>query len=127
MDSLKELKGHLLIVDDDFSVRKTLLSMVKSFGCTADEASNGQDAMVLLKSTVYDLVITDMKMPLMGGGKLVEEIGRLKNQTGKVILITGEVVIEDERLLVDLVKFIIGKPISVSELHSSISNLLENP
>jgi DNA-binding NtrC family response regulator len=57
----------ILIVDDDPHVLEVLYARLQSAGYTVLKAENGQAALALLKSNKIDLMVSDMKMPGMGG------------------------------------------------------------
>ncbi|MGC9036213.1 MAG: PAS domain S-box protein [Verrucomicrobiia bacterium] len=86
------LKGRrILIVDDNSTNRKLLKALLDSWGCLYDEASNGQTALLKLKTSFkegkpFDVVLLDMHMPEMSGeetGKLIKE----DKELGSTILI----------------------------------------
>ena len=69
----------ILIVDDDTIVRITLRTLIpwKQFGYeVAADAVHGKQALQYMEAEPVDLVITDMKMPVMDGLSLIEEISR---------------------------------------------------
>lgn len=71
---------QVLIVDDDTIVRITLRSLVdwEALGfLIAADAQNGEQALHYLKKYPVDLVITDMKMPVMDGIGLLEELNNM--------------------------------------------------
>src|SRR5688572_590427 len=57
----------VLVVDDEELVRNFMRRVLAGAGYGVVSASNGQDAMVILKSSAVDLVITDIRMPGMDG------------------------------------------------------------
>lgn len=57
--------AHLLIVDDDPVVQRSLIRALHEHTCAT--ASNGMEALALLASSVFDLIITDVDMPVMNG------------------------------------------------------------
>lgn len=70
----------LLIVDDELLMRMGIRSMVEweqQGFCLAGEASNGKEALELARSVQPDLIITDIKMPLMDGLQLIREAQRV--------------------------------------------------
>jgi DNA-binding response OmpR family regulator len=66
---------RILIVDDDGSMRELLRDILAPEGYAFLEATEGQEALSLLKKNKVDLVITDRSMPGMGG---LELLGQLK-------------------------------------------------
>lgn len=79
----------VLLVDDDTIVRITLRSLVDwgkyGYEIVAD-ASNGELALRYLKEQPIDLLITDMKMPIMDGLQLLSELKRLDRMPCTVVL-----------------------------------------
>lgn len=57
--------AHLLIVEDDPAIRRTLMRALRDHICVA--ASNGLEALRLLTMHAFDLVVTDVDMPVMNG------------------------------------------------------------
>lgn len=57
--------AHLLIVDDDPVVQRSLIRALHGHTCVS--ASNGLEALELLASCEFDLVISDVDMPVMNG------------------------------------------------------------
>jgi CheY-like chemotaxis protein len=65
-----EPRQVVLVVDDEELVRNFMRRVLGGAGYGVVSASNGQDAMVILKSSAVDLVITDIRMPGMDGREL---------------------------------------------------------
>ena len=63
---------RVLIVDDDALVRRAVSRSVRALGCSALEASSGSDALTVLARTEIDILLTDVTMPEMTGGRLAE-------------------------------------------------------
>lgn len=85
------MKGRLLIVDDEPLIRKGLAKLVEKnpLGWSViGEASNGQEAYARLEELHPDLVITDIRMPLMDGLELARQIAASSPETA-VIILTG--------------------------------------
>ena len=65
----------VLIVDDFAVSRKVLVITLEQLGFdNIEEVSDGNSALVRLKSGLFDLVITDMEMPKMSGFELLQQI-----------------------------------------------------
>ncbi|UKS27114.1 response regulator [Paenibacillus sp. HWE-109] len=81
------LKGKVLIVEDQPNFRKGLRKMFEDSqqGWTVvGEASNGQDALALIEQVQPDLVLTDIRMPIMDG---IEFVGHLRQSQPELIVI----------------------------------------
>lgn len=61
---------QILIVDDSASIRQLSAFTLKSGGYDCIEAENGVDALAICQENKFDLVITDLNMPKMGGFEL---------------------------------------------------------
>ncbi len=79
---------NILVVDDEPLVRRSLSEFLTLEGYTVSHASNGKEALNMLKSYLADIVITDMKMPEMDGIELLREIKK-SFPAAFVIMITG--------------------------------------
>lgn len=78
---------HILVVDDEESVRASLCEIIEGAGYAVSEAGGGQEALALLEKAPADVVITDVRMPGMNGFELT---GIVKEKYhGDVIIITG--------------------------------------
>ena len=78
--------AKLLIVDDDLSLREFLTLFLKREGYVVEVAANGQKALELLAEQQFDLVLTDMRMPRMGGLDLLDAIREKAIQTQVVVM-----------------------------------------
>lgn len=67
----------ILIADDSRSVRQLLLFVLEQDGYGVDSAENGAEALVLARANHYDMVITDINMPVMGGIELIQQLRTL--------------------------------------------------
>jgi two-component system KDP operon response regulator KdpE len=68
---------NILIVDDESSIRQALRVTLGTVGFDVAEASTGEQALALIRSSHYDAVLLDMNMPGMGGMTACREIRRL--------------------------------------------------
>lgn len=69
-------KNRILIVDDDKNVRATVAMMLAGEGYETSTAEDGFDALLHMKSSVPELVISDLNMPQMSGFELLSVIRR---------------------------------------------------
>ncbi len=78
--------AKLLIVDDDLSLREFLTLFLRREGYEVEVAANGQRALELLTEQPFDLVLTDLRMPRMGGLELLDAIRERAIQTQVVVM-----------------------------------------
>lgn len=84
------IPNSILIVDDSISIRKFLTSVIKGLGFAVDEAIDGANALEKLESNKYDLIITDLEMPVMNGYELIEKVrGVMKDSETKIFVLTS--------------------------------------
>jgi signal transduction histidine kinase/CheY-like chemotaxis protein len=84
----EKLSGRALLVEDEVAVRTLIARYLKGFGVEVDEAKDGQEALRKISQNEYDCVITDLKMPGMGGEEFIESV-RGSFDIDKIIVITG--------------------------------------
>lgn len=58
---------HVLVVDDNATNRFVAAKVLELFGCTSETAEDGRDAVARVQESPFDLVLMDVKMPVMDG------------------------------------------------------------
>lgn len=83
---------RLLVVDDRWSNRKLLVTLLEPLGFEVREAENGQEAVALWESWKPHLIWMDMRMPVMDGYEATQKIkAQLKGQATVIIALTASV------------------------------------
>ncbi|MDO4621643.1 MAG: response regulator [Eubacteriales bacterium] len=80
---------NVLLVDDEYFLRQSLKRHFENFGTTyhiAGEASNGEEALQILRKENIHILITDIRMPVMDGLELVQHVHELFPDVLTVIL-----------------------------------------
>ncbi len=85
----------ILVVDDNEAIRRTRCILLKRAGYDVEEAASGTDAIRLLNQSVYDLVITDLKLGDIDGFTVLKEAKLAQLSTTEVIVITAYGTVED--------------------------------
>ena len=83
-----DIKRRILIVEDDKLVAGLIYKVLLKENHIVDTVQNGQEALNKFKDSYYDLVISDICMPVMDGLELLKELKNISNST-EVVLITG--------------------------------------
>jgi two-component system response regulator YesN len=80
----------LMIVDDEYLIRKSLMESIDwaGLGIEAGEASNGDNALKKIEEGNPDILITDIRMPILNGLELIRELQSSRSHI-KVIIISG--------------------------------------
>ncbi len=89
---------RILVVDDETQIRTMLTLMLEQEGYTVHTAENGEEGLSLVGRYTFDLVITDMIMPVKDGLKFIMELVRDYPDL-KVLAISGGGAIKAERYL----------------------------
>ena len=93
---------HILVVDDEASVRVALQRYLAARGHDVETTASGQDALGLLRAGEYDAVIVDMRMPDLSGEQLFEQLRSAdREHAERVIFTTGDLVSEQMRRFLD--------------------------
>ncbi|NWF49457.1 MAG: sigma-54-dependent Fis family transcriptional regulator [Ignavibacteriaceae bacterium] len=116
---------RILVVDDENIIRESISYILKNEGYDVDEAENGKVALEKFMNENFDLVITDLEMPVMKGAELLEKI-RLLNAQTSVIIITAYGSLETA---ISALRFgasdYILKPVEFEELLLKVKRLFE--
>ncbi|MFZ0391160.1 MAG: sigma-54 dependent transcriptional regulator [Calditrichia bacterium] len=117
---------RILIVDDEPTIRETLSVVLNEEGYNAETAANGQEALEKLTENNFDLVITDLKMPEIGGIELLEKIKQKAPRTS-VMIITAYATVESaiQALRLGAYDYMI-KPLEFDDVILRIQRLIEH-
>jgi len=121
---------NVLIVEDSPTMRQLIIFALKRLReAEVVEASDGVDGYKKLSQKKFDIVITDINMPVMDGLKLVSLIR--KDQVHKdvpIVIITTEGAMEDKQRALALgANAYITKPIQASKVLGTVKELLNIP
>jgi two-component system, OmpR family, KDP operon response regulator KdpE len=110
-----DFKGNILVVDDEPQITRVLKTTLSSQGYGVRTASDGDEAVQLMKEWAPDLVITDLRMPNLGGLELCRQV-RMKSRIPIIVLsVKGEERTKVEALDAGADDYV-TKPFSVNEL-----------
>jgi two-component system, NtrC family, response regulator PilR len=117
--------NRILVVDDERSMRDFLSIMLKKEGYEVVTAENGGDALKTVQGEIFDLVISDVKMPELDGIDVLKAVKEVSPET-VVIMITAFATTETavEAMKLGAYDYII-KPFKVDEIKLIIKKALE--
>ena len=122
---MEDLKGKILWVDDEIELLRPHIRLLVEKGYTVDTATNGEDALVLVKENGFDLVFLDEMMAGMGGLRTLAEIKDMRPSL-PVIMITKN---EEESLMEEAIGSKISdyltKPVNPSQVLMACKKFLE--
>lgn len=109
---------RVLIVEDDQSLRAVIRMVLEQAGYEISKARHGIAALELIDSQTPDVVVADMRMPLMSG---VELIGRLRSDptTASIPIVLPSGLLPDPQVS-SLVDAVVAKPLEPAELLAAI-------
>ncbi len=81
---------HILVVDDESAIRDVLAESLGACGYLCETATNGVEALRKFQTNAFQLLISDIDMPLMDGVHLLNEVKALRPDT-EIIMLTGVV------------------------------------
>jgi len=119
------MKEKILVIDDERPTLKMFTLLLTAYGFDILTAENGQEGLDIFKRELPNLVLTDIKMPVMDGINVLKEIKKLKPLT-EVIVITGhgDMELAIQALNLDATDFI-NKPLQREALEQALSRAKE--
>ena len=115
---------RILVVDDEVKIREVVREYAKVSGYECDQASNGKDAIEMVKNNDYDCIILDIMMPELDGFSACKKIKEIKNIP--VIMLSARQEEDDKLFSFDIgVDDYVTKPFSPKELMARIKVVCE--
>ncbi len=118
---------NILLVDDEESIRKMVRAVLGEEEYAFTEASNGVEALEIMETQSFDLILTDVIMPDCDGIELVMSV-RKKLPDIKVIVMSGGGRVRADHYLNLAEKLgaarVFEKPFNTAELRETVSELL---
>jgi two-component system response regulator MprA len=113
--------GQVLIVDDDDALRETLAEALEYEGFTVQTAADGASALFTVLHSSPDLVLVDMRMPLLDGASFVREL-RNRGVAAPILVMTAS---QDASMYAAEIRADgwVGKPFSLDEILPAIERL----
>ncbi|MGE0712291.1 MAG: sigma-54-dependent transcriptional regulator [Planctomycetota bacterium] len=80
--------AQILVVDDQKSLRRSMAITLSRAGHSVDEAASGEEAIRLIDESLFDLVITDLKLPDVDGLGVLEAV-KARSADTEVVIVTA--------------------------------------
>ena len=117
---------QILCVDDEPDVLEIFFMILSMEGFHIEKATNGEEAIQKCKSTKYDLIVSDIRMPRMNGVELARNLSeKFGNNKPKIILITGYADYSEKEVLEAGADILLLKPNDINNLEYEVKRLLE--
>ena len=116
---------RVLIVDDEYQLLEAFKKKLSKEGMEVFTASNGQEAIAILKQETLDIGLFDIKLPDTDGVELLEKLREIQ-PTAEVIMLTGYASVDTAIRSMKLGAYdYLTKPVKLSELHTVILKAYE--
>ncbi len=109
-------EAKILVVDDEPDLREIFAQWLGRLGCTVLTAANGVDALKLLNTTKIDVLLSDVRMPVMSGVELVRNIFARKLMIPSIVFVSGYGDVEAREMYALGVEALMEKPLSRQDL-----------
>ncbi len=115
-----------LVVDDEAIVLDLLYYTLSNAGFSVDKSVSGEQALEKLKGNSYDLIISDIKMPGLGGMGFYREAASVRPEAlKKIIFISGDSVNRETREFLNKAgSHSLKKPFTVDQLNDAVAKLI---
>jgi len=122
------MKKHVaLIVEDEPEIRELIADQLSLINVSSVEASNGEEALAVLKDSEISIVVSDLAMPKMNGFELLRKM-KSNGFTMPVVILTGHA---DQMVAQQLrtygIKGFINKPWGPEEIQKTVQSILGLP
>lgn len=119
-------KGKILVVDDEPTVREFLTKLLVGKGHEVESVGSASDALTMIKSERYGVILLDVKMPGMSGNELYKRVQKIaKSLAKRIVFVTGDTMgIDTRNFLAKTGAHYISKPIDVKDLMKAINKIL---
>lgn len=120
------LRAHVLVVDDEATVRRFTARVLCDVGCQVSEAADGEEALSLVRqgASPVDVVVTDIVMPRVNGVELLRQLAASHPRL-PVILMSGYAAADLTGLGISPPCAVLGKPFPAERLVEEVRRCLQ--
>jgi PAS domain S-box-containing protein len=112
----------VLVVDDEPAITQTLESILSARGYQVSVADRGKVALELFAAKPHDIVLLDLLMPDMRGRDVLARLRELSTET-RIVVITGQLEVDEHELLAAGAQAVVRKPYEVRALLAVLTRL----
>lgn len=111
----------VLVVDDDHSIRRLIRTLLSRAGYESEEAQNGEEALRMIKTHAYRIILLDLMMPVVNGFEVLEWLEEHSPDSMQCVIVTTAAADRDiSRLRRDAVFSVLRKPFDLAELVQTV-------
>lgn len=116
--------ARILLIEDNLQNRIIVRSFLRKEKITLVEAGNGKEGLEFLHSDSYDLVLLDLKMPVMNGREMLSELEKEGWKSAPIVVMSASAQLSEEKELKERVAGLIRKPFERAELYRILATFL---
>ena len=121
---MSETRHRLLVVDDDPALLRILVEDLRDADYKCKGCDNGQDALILLRQEVFDLIVLDWTMPDFTGIEISRRLRKSSNFT-PILMLTARDDMDERVFALDTgIDDYMTKPFETKELRARIRSML---
>ena len=117
--------SQVLVVDDDASMQRMLRQRLEREGYAVQTAPNGEEGLNLIRKEVFNLIITDLRMPKLRGDELVRAVSQFNPNIPIIVMTAYGEVNEAVELMQDGIYHYVTKPFDVEDLVLKVKRALD--
>ncbi len=118
--------SQVLVVDDDASMQRMLRQRLEREGYAVHTAPNGEEGLDLIRKEVFNLIITDLRMPKLRGDELVRAVAQFNPNIPIIVMTAYAEVDEAVQLMRDGIYHYVTKPFDVEDLVTKVKKALDH-
>ena len=125
----ESLRKSILVVDDSRPTREIESEILSSEGYMVDTAVDGAQAFKAARGKHYDLICTDLNMPVMDGFMLIENLRKNEELSGIPVIVISSIANEKEQeraLALGASKYIVKNSFNNNNLLEAVNDLIGN-
>ncbi len=117
---------RILVVDDESNIRESLVRALNLMGYHAQEAQSGREALEMLESASFDLMVLDMRMPEMDGMEVMQRARRIRSDL-PIVVLTGHATLDSAIAAVKsgAADYML-KPASIHDIAAAVATALKS-
>ena len=112
-------RAHVLVVDDDRGILRTVQDALLSEGYTVHSAASGEEALAAVERQRPDLIMLDVNMPQVDGWEVLSRLRAAAGQQTPVVVMTAGYNAQDQALASGAQGYL-GKPFDLDDLYTTV-------